>query len=300
MDSGSRHAVAAALLANLGVAAAKVVGFFLTGSGALASEAGHSFADTGNELLLVFGGRRSRRPADEEHPFGYAGEIYFWGFVVALVLFVAGSVFALAVGIMKFEDPHTIESPTAAVAILVLAAVFEGLSFRIARKEANSRRRGKPWRQFVHRTKSPQLLVVLIEDFGALIGLTLALAGTLLTVWTDDGRFDAAASLSIAVLLAAMATVLGLEMKSLLVGEAAAPDVLAEIRIAIAQSDDVDGVTELRTLQLGPRDVLVAGRVRLHDGAEGGNAAAALARVEHRVRSRVPIASGVYLVPDAP
>jgi cation diffusion facilitator family transporter len=303
MDTGSRRTVVVALLANVGVAIAKVVGFFFTGSSALAAEAAHSFADTGNELLLVFGGHRSRRPADEEHPFGYAGEIYFWGFVIALVLFVVGAIFALVVGIMKFEHPHAIEAPAVAVGILLLAMVFEGLSLRTARREANRRRHGAPWSQFVHRAKSPQLLVVLVEDSGALVGLAVALAGTLLTVGTGDGRFDAAASVAIAVLLAVMASVLGLEMQSLLVGESAAPEVIDEIRATIVESDDVAGITDLRTLQLGPRDVLVAGRVVLRDlrhlGAANGPPAA-LARIEGRVRRRVPLASHVYLVPDAP
>jgi divalent metal cation (Fe/Co/Zn/Cd) transporter len=220
--------------------------------------------------------------------------------VVALVLFVAGSLFALVVGITKLEHPHPIESPMVAVTILLLAGVLEALSFRTARREANRRRRGKPWRQFIHRAKSPQLLVVLVEDSGALVGLALALAGTVLTVSTDDGRFDGLASLFIAALLALMATVLGLEMKSLLVGEAAAADVNAEIRATILQSDDVDAIAELRTLQLGPGDVLVTARLRLCDGSAGGGAVAALARVEDRIRRRVPLASHVSLVPNPP
>lgn len=226
-------AVVAALLANAGIAVAKFVGFAITGSASMLAESIHSVADSGNQGLLLLGGKRARKRADEEHPFGYGRERYFWAFVVALVLFSLGGAFATYEGISKIRQPHDVESPGVAIGILLFAILLETFSFRTAIVEANHVREGAPWWQFIRRSKNPELPVVLLEDLGALVGLGLALAAVVATLVTDDPLWDGIGTLSIGVLLSVIAVVLAMEMKSLLLGETADARVQAAIRAAI-------------------------------------------------------------------
>jgi cation diffusion facilitator family transporter len=299
MKEGSRRAIIAAFLANLGIAAAKFVGFAFTGAASMLAEAVHSLADTGNQALLFLGGARSRKAADEEHPFGHGQERYFWGFVVAMILFSLGALFAIYEGIEKLRHPHSLESPGWAIGILAVAIVLESLSFRTAIKEARHLRGTDSWWQFIHRAKSPELPVVLLEDAGALIGLALALLGVGLALLTGNPRFDAIGSIAIGSLLGAIAAILAVEMKSLLIGEAAGPQDVAAARAAIVGAPRVRRLIHMRTLHLGPEEVLVAAKVEFDPGLTITELGPCIDGLEARVREAVPIAKLIYIEPDA-
>jgi cation diffusion facilitator family transporter len=291
-------AVLVALSANIAVAAAKYVAWFFTGSASMLAEALHSTADTGNQGLLLIGEHRARRPADRAHPFGYGRERYFWGFVVALVLFSLGSLFSLVEAGEKLRHPHELDSVGWAVATLSAAMVFEGVSLRTAVRRSEPRRGQRSWFRFVRGTKEPELPVVLLEDSGALVGLLFALTGVLLAWWTGNPRWDALGSLAIGLLLGVIATFLAIEMKSLLIGEAASPEQAAILRSVIEGAPNVEELVALRTLQLGPDSILVAACVHLDgDTATAAGVVDSLEEIERRVRARLPEAKAVFVEP---
>ena len=293
-------AIVAAFLANLGIAIAKFVGFVATGASSLLAEAAHSFADTGNQALLILGGRRAQRSPTAKHPFGHARERYFWAFVVAVVLFTGGSLFALAESVERLRHPHELESVKWAVAILLIAIVLESFSLRTAVREARAGKEsdGGSWWAFIRRTKSPELPVVLLEDTGALLGLVVALAGVALADVTGNPRWDAAGSLAIGLLLFVIALVLANEMKSLLIGEAASPKQVAALREAIESGDDVRQVIHLRTVHLGPEELLAAAKVEFDPSLSYVDVAKAVDSAEVRMRSAVPEVTFIFLEPD--
>jgi cation diffusion facilitator family transporter len=298
MQDGSKRAIFAALAANVGIAVTKFGAFALTGSSSMLAESVHSLADSGNQALLLTGGRRARQTADAEHPFGYGGERYLYAFLVAVVLFSVGGLFALFEAAEKWQDPRPIDSWQWVPVVVLLAAMsMEGFSLRTAVVESNRTRGGQPWVAFIRNAKAPELPVVLLEDSGALIGLVLALAGVGMTLATGDGRWDAAATASIGVLLVTIAVILGTEMRSLLLGEsAAAPDVAA-IRAALV-GHGVTSVIHLRTLHLGPDELLVAAKIEIDAGDTARQIATAIDDAERRVRAAVPVATVIYLEPD--
>ena len=261
--SGGTKAIIAALLANAGIALAKFVGYLVTGSSSMLAEAVHSVADTSNQGLLLLGGKRAQRAATAEHPFGYGRDRYFYSFVVALLLFSLGSVFALYEGIHKLESEEPLTSPLVAVIILVVAIGLEGFSFRTAIAESRPLKGRLSWWGFIRQSKSPELPVVLLEDFGALIGLVLALLGVGLTVLTGNPVFDALGTIAIGVLLGVIAVILIVEMKSLLIGEGASAPVLRRIVGAIEEGGPVQRVIHIRTQYLGPEELLVAAKIAL-------------------------------------
>jgi cation diffusion facilitator family transporter len=291
-------AVLAALAANLGIAVSKVVGFALTGSASMLAEAIHSVADSGNQVLLLVGGRRSTRSADRSHPFGYGRERYFWAFVVALVLFSLGGAFATFEGVEKIREPHHLDSAGIAVGILAVAILLEGLSFRTAVGEASKIRGEGGWWSFIRRSRNPELPIVLLEDFGALVGLVLALAGVGLSELTGDPVWDGIGTLAIGVLLSCIAVVLAVEMKSLLIGEPAVASVEAQIVAAIEADVCVRRLIHLRTEHLGPEELLVAAKVSFDEGLSIRDLADCVDRVEAAMRASVPEARIVYLEPD--
>jgi cation diffusion facilitator family transporter len=295
---GHQQAVLAAFAANLGIAVAKLAGFLVTGSSSMAAEAVHSFADTGNQGLLVLGERRSRRPPSRLHPFGNGAEGYFWSFVVAMVLFAGGGLFALFEAEEKLRHPHALESTGWAVGILLVAIVLEAASLRTAMRSGRAEKGGRSWPAFVRQSKRAELPVVLLEDTGALVGLGFALAGVILAAATGNPRFDAIGSLAIGVLLVGIALALAGEMKSLLIGEAASPELTQKLTGIIEGDPRVIGVVELRTMHLGPEQILVAGHIRLDPriGA-GDDVGDTLADLTASVRRAVPEAQAVYLVP---
>jgi cation diffusion facilitator family transporter len=295
---GSKRAVFAALLANLGIAVAKFIGFAITRSSSMLAEGVHSLADTGNQLLLLLGGRRAQQAPDAEHPFGYGRERYFWAFVVSIVLFTLGSVFAIFEGVEKLLHPHTIDSPWVAIVILLVAVVLESFSFRTAVQESNLLRDGVSWAQFIRQAKAPELPVLLLEDSGALIGLVIALVCLLLTVVTGSAMWDGLGSTLIGLLLGAIAIVLATEMKSLLIGESASDTDKDAIGTAIEGAPRVQGVIHLRTEHLGPEDLLVGAKVDFDPSLSVVELAAAIDEIEVRIRAAVPAARVIYIEPD--
>jgi cation diffusion facilitator family transporter len=298
VHEGSRKAIFAALAANAGIALAKFVGFLLTGAASLAAEAVHSLADTSNQALLLLGGSRSRREATLSHPFGYGRERYFWAFIVALVLFLLGGVFAIYEGLEKLETPHELESLPVALVILVVSMVLEGFSLRTAIHEASEQRGGMSWWRFIRQSKGPELPVVLLEDTGALLGLVLALTGVGLGALTDNPRWDAVGSLGIGILLVVIAAVLVIEMKSLLIGESATAADVTAIRDAINGSPKVRNLIHLRTEHLGPDELLVGAKVEFQHDLELPELAACIDELEAHLRGAVPKARVVYIEPD--
>src|SRR5580692_9757307 len=293
------RAVFAALAANLGIAVAKFVAFLLTGSASLLAEAVHSVADTGNEVLLIVGRGRSRRPRSEEHPFGFGRERYFYGFVVSVMLFTVGGTFSVYDGLHKiFVNPEPVRSPVIAFVVLGLSAVLESFSLRTGIAEANQVRGDRNWVSFIRRTKAPELPVVLLEDLAALIGLVFAFTGVALSVLTDDGRWDGAGSLAIGILLATAAAILAVETKSLLIGESASADMQRLIVNALEDGPEVPRVIHLRTVHIGPDSLLVAAKIAVRPDDTAGRIVAGIDAAEKRVRAAVPIATTIYLEPD--
>lgn len=291
-------AIVAAFFANLGIAIAKFIGYAVTGASSMLAEGIHSLADTSNQGLLILGQRSAKRGPSESHPFGYARDRYFWAFVVSMVLFSVGGMFAIWEGVQKLLDPHEIENAWWAVGILVLGIVLEGGSFMTAVRESNRVRNQASWMEFVRHSKSPELPVVLLEDLGALIGLVLALVGISLAVITGNPVFDALGTIAIGVLLIVIAAILAVEMRSLIIGEGATPDDQAAIDEAILASEDVLTVIHRRTQHLGPDHILVAAKVEFRHDLDMRGLADAINDAEVRVRSRVPAATDIYIEPD--
>ncbi|MDQ1517388.1 MAG: hypothetical protein QOE80_3218 [Actinomycetota bacterium] len=295
---GSSRAIAAAFAANLGIALAKFVAFAITGGASMLAEGVHSVADTANQGLLFLGGRRAQKPPSGQHPFGYGRERYFWSFVVAVVLFTAGSLFALSEGVGKLRHPHQLESWPWAVGTLVVALILEASSLRTAMRESRPIKGELPWTAFIRFAKVPELPVVLLEDTGALLGLGFALAGVGLAEITGNPRFDALGSIAIGVLLGGIAFVLAVEMKSLLIGEAASPAVQRRICAALEGTEGIRRVIHLRTEHLGPEDLLVVAKIAVDPAMPTGETAALIDRAEGAVRAVVPEARLIFLEPD--
>lgn len=291
-------AIVAAFFANLGIAIAKFVAFFFTGASSMLAEAIHSLADTGNQALLLFGGRSARREETEMHQFGFARERYFWSFVVALVLFTLGGVFAIYEGIEKLRHPHEIDSPAWAFGVLVFAIALESFSFRTAIHEAKPLKGQTSWWSFIKRSRNPELPVVLLEDLGALAGLVIALIGVTLAFSTGEARWDAAGSLAIGILLVVIASILAIEMRSLLLGESASRSQQSEIAAAVASAPHVVRLIHMRTQHLGPDDLLVAAKVEFAPDLSIAALAHAIDVTEAAIRAVVPAATLIYLEPD--
>jgi cation diffusion facilitator family transporter len=299
MASGSTKAIVAALFANLGIAVAKFVGYAFTSSSSMLAEAIHSVADTANQALLLLGNRRAARDATAEHAFGFGRERYFWSFIVALVLFTLGGLFAIYEGLHKLsEGSHEVSNVQWAIGILVLGIFLEGYSFRTAVKASRPLKRRATWWEFIRHSRTPELPVVLLEDFGALTGLTLALAGISTAAITGDSRWDAYGTIAIGVLLVVIATVLVFEMKSLLIGESALAPMRKTIVEVIEGTEDVSGVLHMRTQHIGPDELLIAAKVQLRPGLDTAGVAAAINQAERRIREAVSIECMIYLEPD--
>ena len=295
--SGGSKAIFAALGANLGIAAIKFVAFAITGSSSMLAEGVHSVVDSGNQGLLLRGGRSARRRASEAHPFGYGRDRYVYGFLVALMLFSAGGLFALFEGVEKIRHPHHLDSPVVAVVVLVVAIGLESFSLRTAVHESAELKGNDTWVGFIRHAKNPELPVVLLEDVAALIGLVFALGGVGLTSLTDQPVWDGIGTCAIGGLLVTVAVVLVIETKSLLLGEAAAPSDLALIEAGLV-GPGVERIIHLRTMHLGPDELLVGAKLAMPVGATLGQVATAIDEAERRVRDAVPAARVIYLEPD--
>ncbi len=296
--AAGRRAVLAAFAANLGIAATKFIAFAITGSAAMLAESIHSVADSGNQALLLIGRKRSLRDETEEHQFGFGAERYFYAFIVAVVLFTVGAVFSCYEGIHRITHPEHLTSPVAAFIVLGIAIAAEGLSFRTAIHESNQTRGRQSWYRFISHAKAPELPVILLEDFAALIGLGLALVGVTLAVLTGNAKWDGAGSLAIGLLLGCIAVVLAIEMKSLLIGESASADMERAIVAALEAGPEQVRVIHLRTLHVGPDTLLVAAKIAVQAQDSAASLTAAIDSAERRVRAAVPIAELIYLEPD--
>jgi cation diffusion facilitator family transporter len=296
--AGSTRAIVAALLANAGIAIAKFVGFIITGSSSMLAESVHSVADTSNQGLLLFGQREARKQADDLHQFGYGRSRYFYSFVVALVLFTLGAVFALYEGYHKITHPEELTSPVVAVAILVVAIGLESYSFRTAVVESRPLKGSATWWRFIRTSRNPELPVVLLEDTGALIGLVFALAGVGLSMLTGDPVWDGIGTVAIGMLLAVIAVILMIEMHSLLIGEGATSQEDKAIRAALEQTTNVGRLIHLRTQYLGPDELLVGAKIALAADTDLATVAATIDAAEAAVRAAVPAATVIYLEPD--
>ena len=295
---GSTKAIVAALVANVGIAIGKFIAFLLTGAASMLAESIHSVADSSNQGLLLLGGKRGRRAADAQNPFGHGRERYFWSFVVALVLFTLGGAFALYEGVQKLIHPHEVDDIRIAVGVLVLAIFLETYSFRTAIVESRHVKGDQTWWRFIRTSRSPELPVVLLEDAGALIGLVLALAAVVTASVTGNSDFDAYGTISIGVLLLVIAIFLMIEMKGLLIGETARPEEEAAIRRAVESSLSVRRVIHMRTQHLGPEDILVGIKVDLEPHLDVAGVATAINEAETAVRKAVPMVKIVYVEPD--
>jgi cation diffusion facilitator family transporter len=303
---GSTKAVLAAMAANAGIAVTKFLAWVLTGASSMLAEAIHSVADTSNQALLLLGGRRARKRATSIHQFGYGRARYVYAFVVSIVLFSLGGLFAMYEAWHKYEEvragePNELTESSwwwVPLVVLLLAMVMEGLSFRTAIRESNKIRGEQSWPRFIRRAKAPELPVVLLEDFGALLGLVMAFVGISLTLITDNGAWDAMATAGIGVLLVVIAVTLALEMGSLLVGEGAVPETMVAIRGALEGTPGIERVIHLRTLYLGPDELLVAAKVGVQPGITAGDLARLIDAAEADVRTVTPVSAVIYIEPD--
>ena len=295
--SAQRVAVITALVANLVVAAAKAGAFVITGSSALLAESLHSVADSANEVLLLVGARRSSRPADQRHPFGHARYRYVYAFLVSLTVFWIGGVLATIEGISHLASDEPIVDPHWALAVLGLGAVLDGWSLRTTIRTGRSAKGAISWKQLVRVTKAPELIVVFLEDLGALIGIGIAVAGVVLATVTGNAFWDAVASIAIGILLMAIGLVVNRETQSLLLGESATADVEAGIREAITSTHDFQGIVHLRTIHLGPDDLVIAAGVVVGPSTDALVLAQAIVEAKARVRAAVPFRTVIYLEP---
>ncbi|MHA6669876.1 cation diffusion facilitator family transporter [Homoserinimonas sp. A447] len=296
--SGGTKAIIAALLANSGIAVTKFIAAFFSGSSSMLAEGVHSVADAGNQALMLLGGKMAKRKADREHPFGYGRERFVYAFVVSIILFSVGGVFSLYEGYNKLVHPHPLDVPWLPIVVLVIAIILESFSLRTAVIESNHVRGKQSWVQFVRHAKQPELPVVLLEDIAALLGLLFALCGVGLTIITGNAMWDAIGTLCIGVLLVLVAIILGIETKSLLVGEGASVADSDAIRDAINGHKKVEALIHMKTLYLGPEELMVAAKVAFGKNARMADVAISINALEHSIREAVPAARVIYIEPD--
>ena len=296
--SGGKTAIFAALLANLGIAATKFIAWFFSGATSLLAEGVHSLADSANQLLLLLGGRRAKKMADNKHPFGYGRERFVYAFVVSIILFSVGGVFSLYEGFHKLEHPEPIQLWWLPMLVLTISIILESLSLRTAIRESNPLRGSSTWIEFIRHAKAPELPVVLLEDTAALVGLVFAFLGVGLTVITGNSAFDAIGTIAIGVLLMAVAVILSIETKGLLVGEGASYEDVQAIEKAIIAGGEANNIIHMKTLYLGPDELLVGAKLAFPAEAKFGDVAKAIDAIEKRVRDAVPAARVIYIEPD--
>lgn len=295
---GGKKAVVAALLANVGIAISKFIAFFFTGSSSMLSEAIHSVADSSNQVLLLIGNKRAQQVADEKHPFGYGRRRFVYGFIVAMVLFLIGGLFSLYEGLHKWQRPEPLDDWWIAVLVLIVAIGLESFSFRTALRETNKSRGKRSLVAFVKDARQPELPVILLEDAGALVGLVFALIGVGMAVLTGDGRWDAVGAMAVGTLLVIIAIFLALEMATMLVGESALPEEVAAIRAALESAPLVERVIHLRTMHVGPDELLVGAKIAIRHSETAAGIVAGINEAERAMRAAVPSAKYVFIEPD--
>ncbi len=295
MATSSKKVIYAALVGNFLIAVTKFAASAYTGSSAMLSEGIHSLVDTGNQGLLLHGLRKSKRPADEQHPFGYGAELYFWAFVVAILIFAVGAGVSIYEGISKVLDPHPLTSISVNFIVLALACIFEGVAWWIAYREFESTRGRRGFFEAVRQSKDPTVFTVLFEDSAAMLGLIVAFLGIAGAAWLNLPWLDGAASIVIGAILAVTALLLAIETKGLLIGEAAAPELTGDIRAIIEATPTVDKLNEVRTLHRGPNDVLLALSVDFEDNLTAGKVEDAIYQLETAIKQRFPIVRRLFI-----
>ncbi|MFM1786925.1 MAG: hypothetical protein RL228_875 [Actinomycetota bacterium] len=295
---GGIKAVVAALLANIGIAISKFVAFLLTGSSSMLSEAVHSLADSGNQVLLLVGNRHSKRTITDKHQFGYGRVRYIYGFIVAIVLFVIGGIFSLYEGIHKIQSPEEVPNTTIALAVLIVAIVLESFSLRTALREVNAIRGKRTLWQFIRAARQPELPVIVLEDIGALLGLVFALFGVGAATITGNSQWDGLGAIAVGLLLVVIAVILSFEMSSMLVGESALAEDIQAIEKALQNASVVQSLIHLRTLYVGPDELLVACKIAISGEQSGANLSAGIDEAENLIRAQVPHARYIFIEPD--
>lgn len=296
--SGGTKAIIAAFLANLGIAITKLIAWAFSGSSSMLAESVHSLADAGNQILLIIGGKRAKRVADKQHPFGYGRVRFVYAFVVSIILFSVGGVFSIYEGISKLQHPHPLEVWWLPMLVLSIAIVLESFSLRTAIKESNPLRGDASWVKFVRHAKAPELPVVLLEDVAALLGLVFAFFGVGLTVLTHNSVFDAIGTILIGLLLVSVAVILGIEIKSLLVGEGASERDVELIEAALVDGKDIERIIHMKTLYLGPDEFMIGAKVGVSANMTVRELAVIVDAAERRIREVVPAARVIYIEPD--
>tara|TARA_Y100000996_G_C22519957_1_gene642028 strand:+ start:568 stop:1488 length:921 start_codon:yes stop_codon:yes gene_type:complete len=297
--TGGTRTIVTALIANFTISIAKFFGFVITSSSAMLAEAVHSLADTSNQALLLLGKKRSKKLPSAQRPFGFGRERFFWAFVVSLVLFSLGSMYAVYEGIEKIRHPHEIESLWWALAILLFAMVMEAYAFQTAVKESRFYKGDHSWKSFIRRSRIPELPVVLLEDFGALMGLVFAFVCVLIADITGNAVWDGIGTLSIGILLGLIAIILAIETKSLLIGEGALPEQIVRIENAITSSPEVLSLIDMRTEYLGPETLLVAAKIEFSGETSPSDISGDVDTIENRIREVEPLAKIIYLEPGS-
>jgi cation diffusion facilitator family transporter len=295
---GGTKAVIAALMANSGIAVSKFVAFAITGSTSMLSEAIHSVADALNQVLLLIGGKRSKRVADDQYQFGYGRVRYVYGFMVAIVLFMVGGIYSLYEGWHKWNHPEPVNNHWIAIGVLTIAIILESFSLRTAVQETNKVRGKRSFAKFVRDARQPELPVILLEDFGALLGLVFALFGVSFAVITGDGRWDGMGAMAIGTLLIIIAIILIREMSAMLVGEGALPEEYDAVKAALESAPLVERVIHLRTLHVGPDALLVGAKIAIRRCDTAQDIAEGIDEAERLLRLAVPSAQYVFLEPD--
>ena len=305
-SQGGTKAVVAALVANSFIAVTKFGAWALTGSASMLAEGVHSVADTSNQVLLLRGGKAAAQEANAEHPFGFGRARYINAFLVAIILFSLGGLFALYEAFHKYEEVaaghpnELLEGPWwwVPIVVLVAAIIAESFSFRTAIRESHAVKGAQSWPRFIKTSKSPELPVILLEDFAALIGLVFALFGVGLSLLTHDGIWDVVGTALIGVLLILVAITLAAETRSLLIGEAATAEAVSDITAALSSADGVERVIHLKTLHLGPEEVLVAAKIAVESTVSAQRVAEVINNAEVAIRAANPMVTALYLEPD--
>ena len=298
MASDSSKVVYAALAGNILVAATKAVAAVLTGSSGMLSEAVHSFVDTFNEVLLIYGQHRARRKPDGDHPLGYGRELYFWSFIVALLIFAVGAGVSAFEGISHLRTPHPIDHPVVNYIVLGLSLVFEGTSWTIAMRTIQRTKGDLSYWQAFRQTKDPPQFMVLLEDSAAIVGIAIALLGTALSQWTGNPRFDGLASILIAIVLAVVSAVLARESKDLLIGERADPKMAGDIAQIARHVTGIHGVNGIITSQMSPDAIIVAMSVEFEDDLRVPEVERIVAELENQVRQKHPDVVKLFIKPQ--
>ena len=287
-----------ALFANLGIALAKFVASAISGSSSMLSEGIHSLVDSGNQILLLHGQARAKRPPDAHHPFGYGRELYFWAFVVAILIFAVGAGFSIYEGWVHISDPEDLRDPTINYIVLGVAFLLEGTSWIIAVRVFNAGRRGASWWAAIRRSKDPAGFVVLFEDSAALLGLFIAAIG----IWTShrlgDARIDGIASIAIGLILAAVAILLAREAKDLLIGESADPELINTIWDILASHREIVAINHVRTIHTAPDAIFVAISADFEDVMMMGDGEALIEEIEAELKQASPRISSIYIRPE--